>query len=40
MTPQKIKATKNVAIAGLATIAYLGLLLPEITQNDPQDSQS
>jgi hypothetical protein len=45
ITPQKIKALKIVGLAGLATSAYLSLLLPEIfngqnsQNNNGQDSQ-
>jgi hypothetical protein len=40
MTPGKIKATKYVAVAGLLTAAYMGLLFPDIIHNDDKDSQS
>jgi hypothetical protein len=36
-TPEKIKAIKYVGIAGILTTAYLGLLLPTISNNDGQD---
>jgi hypothetical protein len=39
MTPEKIKAVKYVGIAGLATIAYMSLLFPEIF-NGQNSSQS
>ena len=39
MTPQKIKALGFVGLAGLATSAYLSLLLPEIFNGQSQNSQ-
>ena len=40
MTPEKIKAIKYVGLAGLATSAYLSLLIPEITRDDSNGGQS
>lgn len=39
MTPQKVKALGIIGVAGLATSAYLSLLLPEIFNAQSQNSQ-
>ena len=40
LTPEKIKAVKYVGGVALLATAYLGLLLPEISNGDGQDSNS
>ena len=40
LTPEKIKAIKYIGGVALAAAAYLGLLLPEISNGEGQDSNS
>jgi hypothetical protein len=37
LTPEKIKALKGVGIAGFATLIYIGLLLPPLTNRGDKD---